>query len=550
MIRAVTSDLVSYPDRAVTASESRGDGTYDANPERRVDGWVNVTTGLGTSRDKTSGGFFQAGRFLTDQNIADLYNFDDLAQRIVDGYPREEFRLGFGYKGITPKNTTELERYLRKFKIVQHCTRARGQGRAFGGSVTWTLVDDGLDTSEPLDLARIRSVLGLRVIDRRWVIPETYYTDGAQVGEPETYRIQEPHPGGVVTTIGIIHESRLIRWPGAETDVLERNRRRGWDLSVLVRPYEALRQAGETWKAIELLVVDGNQGIYKVSNLYSKIANDPGSGAATPGDPTGGSAFLKRVQILDKLKSVFRAIVLDKDEEEYERQVSGVTPGLAELSDRAWVRVAAAGHYPVMILTGQAPSGLGASGNTTIQWYYNEAEANRTQIDEPNLICILRVLLSAQDAPEIDTDATDAEAEAGTDVLDKLGIVWLPLWAPTATELADIRLKRMQEATGYVTAQVLLPEEALLSLPEDWYPGVDRDLRKQSLEADAEALLAQKNAAALAQGEASIAGAKAAKGLAENPPKPGEDSEADPKAPPGKATPPASGKKPPPFSKG
>lgn len=540
MVRAVTSDLLHYPDRAVTASEARGDGTYVAE---RGDGWTNVTTGLGTSRDKTSQGFFQPGRWLTDQNIADLYNYDDLAQRIVDGYPREEMRLGFGYKGITPANSTELDRYLRKFKIVQHVTRARGQGRAFGGAVTWCLVDDGLDPAEPLDLDKIKTVLGLRVIDRRWVIPEYYYRDGANVGEPEVYRIQEPHPGGVVTTIGLIHETRLIRWPGAETEQLVKNQRRGWDLSVLVRPYEALRQAGETWKAIELLIADGAQGVYKITNLYDKIANDPGSGDATPGDPTGGSAFLKRVQILDKIKSVFRAIVLDKDEEDYERH-NYTYAGLPDLSDRAWVRVAAAGHYPVMILTGQAPSGLGASGNTTIQWYYNEAEANRTQIVEPNLIEILRVLLSAQDAPEIDADATDADSGGEIDTLDKLGIVWLPLWAPTATELATIRLNRMQEVTGYITAQVLLPEEGLLSLPEDWYPGVDREMRKASLEADAEALLAQKNQAALAQGEAQIAGSKAAKGLAENPPDPSADPLADPKDPKAK-TPPASGKKPP-----
>lgn len=519
------------PDRAVTRSEreasQRGDGTYDDG--ERTDGWTNVTTGLGTSRDKTEGGFYRPGRFLSDQQIVDLYNYDGLSARIVDAYPREEMRLGFGIKGITPSNKTELDRYLLKFNLVEHVVNGRRWGRALGGAVSWVLVDDGLDVSEPLDEDRIRSVLGLRVIDKRWCIPQTYYVDGPNVGDPEIYRIQEPHPGGVGPTIGYVHESRLIRWPGEPCDTLEQIRRRGWEMSVLVRPYESLRAAGETWKAIELIVTDANQGIYKVKSLYTKIAGDITQGEMTEGNPSGGGAFLKRVQILDKVKSVFRAIVLDLDDEDYTRQAQTFT-GLPDLSDRAWLRVSADSKIPVMILTGQSPAGLSSTGNTTIQWYYNEAEANRKIIDEPRILRILRILLSAQDAPEIDFDDADTEAMGAEDVkpIDKLGIVWLPLWAPTAVELATIRLNRAQEATAYVTAQVFLPEEIALSLPEDWYT-FDRDMRKQSLEADAEALLNQKNEAKLAQGAAAIAGAKAtaddptgAKAAAQQPPgKPG-----------------------------
>lgn len=523
MVRTV-SDAATYPTRAPSLDRAdRHDGTYDDGD--RQDGWTNVTTGLGTSRDKTEGGFFKAGRWLADQNIADLYNYDDLSARIVDAYPREEMRLGFGLKGITPANKTEFDRYLKRFNLVEQVVDGRRWGRCFGGAVTWIMVDDGLDPSEPLDTDKIKTVLGLRTIDKRWVIPQDYYTDGPDVGDPEIYRIQEPHSGGVGSTIGYIHETRLIRWPGEPTETLERIRRRGWDMSVLVRPYEALRQAGETWKAIELLVVDANQGIYKVKDLYAKIAGDASQGETTDADPSGGGNFLKRVRIMDRVKSVFRAIVLDMDQEDYTRQTQSFT-GLPDLSDKAWLRISAAAKIPVMILTGQSPAGLSATGNTTIQWYYNEAECNRTQIDEPRLLELLKILLSADDAPEITVDATDVDDKSQDgDPLDKLGIVWLPLWAPTATELQTIRLQRAQEISAYVTAQVLLPEEGALSLPEDWFPEMDRDLRKTSLEADAEALLSQRNEVKLAAGDAAIKAAK-------NPPPP--------------AGLPAAGKKPPP----
>src|SRR3954463_14550018 len=53
----------------------------------RVDGWTNVTTGLGTNRDKTMGGFFSAGCMLDDNQLRNLYTFDDLASKIIDVYP-------------------------------------------------------------------------------------------------------------------------------------------------------------------------------------------------------------------------------------------------------------------------------------------------------------------------------------------------------------------------------------------------------------------------------------------------------------------------------
>lgn len=496
---------------AVTATQDRLD-SY------RSDGWVNAVTGLGTSRDKTNFGFFGAGKFLSDQDLSNLYTYDDLSATIVDTYPQEEMRLGFGLKGLSPENTIEVDRYLKKFDLVSLITDARIWGRCYGGSVIWIMVEDGKDPEDELDTETIKTILGLRVIDKRWVIPQTFYLDGPNIGEPETYLIQEPHPGGVGATIGYIHETRLIRFPGERTETLERIRRRGWDLSVLVKPYEALRQSGETWKAIELLVTDANQGVYKVGHLYEKIAGDTAQGEPSLGDPTGGGAFLKRVQIMDRVKSVFRAIVLDKDEEDYTRLAQTFT-GLPDLSDRAWRRVAAAAKIPVPILQGENPAGLNASGTMQLTWFFAKTEQNRVQIDEPRILRIVHILLAAQDAPQIDLDSADTDGETAEDIkpVDKIGVVWLPLWAPTAVELADIRLKRAQEMQILITTQALLPEEGMLSLPEEWWT-FDRDLRKKSLEEDAATLLKQKNEATIAQGEASIAGAGAAKDLAENPP--------------------------------
>jgi hypothetical protein len=50
----------------------------------RLDGWFNVLTGLGTSRDKPAAGAFATVLTLSPQALEDLYHGDELIARICD----------------------------------------------------------------------------------------------------------------------------------------------------------------------------------------------------------------------------------------------------------------------------------------------------------------------------------------------------------------------------------------------------------------------------------------------------------------------------------
>jgi len=497
----------------LTASAAGGVAGLVLDSLQRVDGWANAVTGFGTRRDKTTHTHFEPSMLLADQELSNLYTFDDLAARVVDAYPREEWRLGFGLKGIAPDSVNDCAKYFRRFDVVGVCLAARIWGRLYGGCAIWAIVDDGLTPDQPLNRDAIRTVHGLRVIDRRFLYPATWYTaqriadEGlpmAKLGMPETYRVFVPTAGGGEAIIGIIHESRLVRFPGERTEHLQKVRRLDWDLSVLQKAHDALSQTGDTWRAINILVQDANQGVYKIQNLYDMVSDDVAQGDASGGDPTGGGALLKRASIMDQLRSTLRAIVLDKDKEDFARTPTTFT-GLPELSDRGWNRLAACSEIPVPVLTGQAPAGLNATGDAVMQWWFAKVDANRTQIDEPALLDLLGILLSAQDAPELalpeepGKGRKDATAESGSekaDPLDAIGIVWLPLWAPTAKELSEIRLARAQEAQIYITQQVLLPEEVALGMPEDWW-SFRRDWREDSLEQEGADMLDQQREAKL-----------------------------------------------------
>lgn len=483
----------------------------------RADGWVNTLTGFGTARDKTTAAQFMPSCFLTDVELSWLYSYDDLAATIVDIYPEQAMRLGFGLKGVEQDLKKDLDDYLKPFDLITRHTDARIWGRNYGGSAVWVMVDDGLDASEPLDTERIRTVLGLRTIDRRWLIPQTFYLDGPKIGDPELYRVQEPHPGGVPATLGYLHESRLVVYPGARTETLEKIRMRGWDHSVLLKVHEALRSSGQVWKACEILMSDANQGVLSINGLYEMIMSQQNQQEPSAQDPTGGGLLQKRARIFDQTRSVSRSILLDKDRETFERKPTTFT-GVADMSDRAWKRVAAAARVPVTILMGESPAGLNATGDMDLRWFFAQVDKEREQIDAPRLLRLMRILLAAKDAPKL------PKTGEASDPIDSLGIAWLPLWAPSAKELSEIRLARAQEAQLWIANQVFTTEEIALSIPEDWI-GMSpemRELREEMLAEDAQTLVAQRQQAEIAKTNAQLAGSEAAEEAIRNPPPPDE----------------------------
>ncbi len=432
--------------------------------EMRQDSWQNVAMGFGTSRDKTAGTSFGGPCIpLLDQECADLFQFDDIAGKIVSALPREAFREAFALTGLDPEKVKLAATYLERFQLPQQCKSDAAWGRCFGGAATWFHLDDGLAQDQPLNLKTIRSVNKLVTVDKRFLMPFRWYTDGPKAGEPELYSLSVPTNGNVMQAVGFVHESRLVIWPGDMTEARAKITRGNWDYSVLQKPYDALKSSGNTWKAIEILTTDANQAVYKIKDFWRMIASDPtqGQDSQTGSGPSGG--LLQRIRFMDLVRSVSKAIVLDADGEDFVRTATSFT-GLADLSDRAWNRVAAAADMPVTILTGQSPAGLQATGASDLRWWYGKVSSEQRQTYEPRVKRILQVLLSAQ----------DSGIKMGEGEFRALTIEWCPLWAPTAAELSKMKLEFVQAGQILIQEQAATPEEIILSTPPEWFPGVDR----------------------------------------------------------------------------
>ncbi len=398
--------------------------------ELRNDGWVNAIVGFGGAKDKTTATTWDPSYSrLTEQQLSGMYATEDLSAKIVNLYPRQALREGWKLTGFKPELADEVADFLEAYTPETQTLHGLIWGRLYGGAATW--FGNGDDPLTPFTTGD--TIDFLRTIDRRFLYPVQDPGTLDMQGLPTVYQVRTS--SGKV--IGSVHASRLVLYPGEMTDDLTRQTLGHWDLSVLQRPYNALRSDGTVWKAAEYLMTEASMGVLKIKNLTSLVA-------------AGQKALLSaRLAILNMGRSFAKSMTLDKDTEEYSRETVTFA-GIPDLTDRSLKRVASAAEIPVSVLIGEAPAGLNATGDNDLRWFLMQVQAYRMHVVQKRALRIVRALLAQPGSPV-------------REAAPKVGIMWPELWTPSASEMADIFLKYSQGDVNYVTAQINLPEEIALS---------------------------------------------------------------------------------------
>jgi len=437
---------------------------------KRQDSWSNTYTGLGTTRDKMTYSNFEIGGRITDAELSALYNENDIAARMVNDRPKQILRQGYEVKVEDDGELgRELKKAARKLKADKHLLDTMIWGRLYGGAIMIIGADDGKDPSEPLKEERIRSIKFLNVVDRRYVHPVTFYEDPLQpnYGEPEIYRVQAMGMNSQSTAY--VHESRVLRFDGADTDAQMRRQLRGWTLSTLQRPYEVMRDFSQAFQAAGHLLSDASQGVIKLKGLWDIIASD------------GKDGLVTRMQMVDMTRSVARSLILDADGEEFSREPTSFT-GIPDILDRFMMRLSAACEVPVAILLGRSAAGLNATGDSDFRAYYDSLKSSQRNELEPLLRRFYTILCAAKDSP------TKGE-------VPEFEFEFAPLWQPTDGEVAAAHLQQAQADNLYLQQGVLLPEEVALSrFGEGGYSldtHIDVEAREEALKADIQEMLDQ-----------------------------------------------------------
>jgi phage-related protein (TIGR01555 family) len=432
----------------------------------RTDGWLNALTGLGGSRDRSVQACVTNFRVLTPTELEALYHGQDLPAKIVDAIIKDALRQGFEIAG---DDEGVIGDALREWRVGERLLDAATWGRLYGVGAVLIGADESTGPmDEPLDTSTMRegSLQYLMALDRQSLAIEDYDEDPSSsgFGEPRTFRISHASPTGSFTSGELVHASRLVLLGGARTAERVRLRRNaGFDLSVLQRPSEILRDVDQTWRSIMNLVHDMSQAVFAIDGLIDMIAEGE------------KDVMLQRMEVVDMARSVARAVIIDAESERFEHKGAANVGGIPPIMWMTLQRLAAAACMPLTKLLGMSPAGLNATGESDIRLWYDEVEAYRRAELTPALQMLVRV---------VEADAGRALAEG-----EEPEVVWPSLWQATPTEQAGLDKTEAETLKIYVDAGVLFPEEVALARFKDderFSEIVDFQLREEKLEPEPE----------------------------------------------------------------
>ena len=467
------------PKRAKARSRStkRADASTQAKGVGRKDGFANALTGLGTSNDKRTQSVFDATATIDDQQLAGLFRCSGMGKRIARLPASDMTRNWFRVAG-DPEDKA-LQR-LQELGAQMHTNSAIKWSRVFGGAIMIIGMNGGEDFDKPVDEKAIKSIDNLMVFDRREVqVDQGSISKDLQdpkVGQPQLYRVT-PIMGG---TPVVVHESRIIRFDGAELPHREMIANSWWHDSIYQAAYEALRQMFGVMDSTEFIVEDFVQTVIQIDNLFAMMA-------------AGKEDLIKdRLKLVDQSRHTANTLLMDKNEI-YSKHTATVT-GLDKILDRFMMVMSAAVGIPITLLMGRSPGGENATGESDIRFYYDTIRGDQKNELSPRLERLVRYIYLSDGFEEPET----------------WSISWNPVRELSMTEWAELYKANAEGDQLYIQNEVLDPLQVAKHrfAGEEYNPAPPAvDLKELEKSAEEEKLRKEKMAALAAKASAAL-GAK------------------------------------------
>jgi hypothetical protein len=411
----------------------------------RRDGWVNALTGVGTiGYDKRTASDFRHCA-VDRQEAQDLWLGNPLAARIVETWPNEMLREGFdvvfaGDAEDVKEQQEQVETLLDEIGACEALHEGLSYERAYGGGAILIGVTDHRDLSVPLIPERVRSLDWLTTFEPHEIYPQYWYNDprAPKFGKPEIYQINTSakgpsSSGDSAPELLYVHESRLIAFNGIRVSRHDHAQgENGWGGSVLSRVYRILVDHGMGFDAAAVLLNDFAQAVYKISGLGAAMAEDR------------DDEIKVRTKAVELSRSFARAVIIDA-EDEFGRQQTPIT-GMPEMLDRFSAMLAAAADMPLTLLMGQPPSGMNATGESDIRFFYDRVGAMQKKKLTPAVKRLVEIALHALKlTPE------------------KWTIEHRPLWQESNLDKSVARLNQAKTDEIYIGQMVYSPEDCARS---------------------------------------------------------------------------------------
>lgn len=408
---------------------SAGRRRFDAHTAARTrgDSFANNATGVGTQHDPTRAVQFCL-ELLHPEYALELYRGNDIAQKVVEYKVKAAFREG--YK-INTRDNEISEKICAALEDLGTSAAMRQAGfweRVIGGASIFPVINDGADLSEPLQPGRMVEIENLLVLDARELRPVSYYrsifdkdrfTKKSKFGHPMRFRFEPRNVRANALERGqLIHESRLILFPGVKVTRDQVGYLEWWGDSALTRPNRVIEQFSQTWDGVSALMTRIEQGVLAMDGFSDAMKEDD------------NSAVYDALIELNRMRNLLDMLVIDKNDK-YERIGVPLT-GVPDTLEKFLMRLAAACEMPGVFLAGMSPSGLNSTGDAEIRSWYDSVAEEQTDHFGPRLEQLVRMYL-----------LTNTSVTKGKEP-DVWSAGWEPLWQPTAKETAETNYTQAQ----------------------------------------------------------------------------------------------------------
>jgi len=409
------------------------------------DGWSSALNGLGDSSFDSRLSSVYTRSFIDYDAARSLWGSDDISARIIEIYPEEAMREGFVVTASGDlARSMAVQTAMDDIGIESALFEAAAFARALGGGAIILGIDDGGALDTAVDESKIKGLTWATVVEPRELTVSNHYTDPMKpkFGKPALYQINvirsgNPLPGEKQFNAAsvYVHESRVIAFNGPRTSRNDTSITSiGWGDSCLSRIVPVARDFANAWSATSAMINDFSQPIFKMKGLAELL------GVTEDGE----KIFQARVKAAQMSRSVVRALFVDS-EDDFERKTTNVS-GLPELLDRLCLRLAAATGIPVTLLMGQAPSGLNATGDADIRYFYDKIRAYQRKVLRPALTRIAKLIFLSQGGEP-----------------EKWSISFNPLWQQSDLEKAQARNVQADTDSKMIAAGVLSANEVAVN---------------------------------------------------------------------------------------
>lgn len=394
----------------------------------RGDGWRNVLTGIGGSKDKRTRGEFHTAPRLSWKELQELFAGDDLARRIVMKPAGDMVREWFAMND--PDLDDAIQGEFKRLGVKKKLKKGVALGKLYGGAIAILGVNDSRTMDQPLeDERQITEIEWIHILHRHQVRIIEYDV----TGEPLFYEVLPSHSTqrrGLGFGRLVVHADRTLHFGGVLTDDDRKEYNDGWDDSIFIAIYDTLRDFEQTWAGVSNVLQDFAQAVYTLKGLGQMVASNE-------------DQLIKRFAIIDAARSVLNAIAIDKDET-FTRDTTPLT-GVADVLDRFEYRMSVAAEMPVSVLFGRAPAGMNSTGEHDLTVYYDQVKARqRDELDHH----VERLI-----------DLSIRSSRAGISAPAEYAHQWHPLKQQSQKEIVESREKQARIDDMYIGNSVLSPDE-------------------------------------------------------------------------------------------